>query len=113
VGKDVERNILYVDQGSDSPWLQSTSLRSEPAHWVAGQASATRFGCSAQTRYRQPDEACEVCVRDDGGVEVRFVRSQRAVTPGQSLVLYDGDICLGGGVIERSDAPALAIGTAA
>ena len=52
-------------------------------------------------------------VREDGGVEVRFARPQRAVTPGQSLVLYHGDACLGGGVIERSDAPALAIGTAA
>jgi tRNA-specific 2-thiouridylase len=113
VGKDVARNILYVDQGHDSPWLQSRTLWSEPAHWIAGAPPATRFACTAQTRYRQPDEACEVRIRDDGGVEVRFARAQRAVTPGQSLVLYDGDVCLGGGVIERTDAPVLAADAAA
>ena len=105
VGKDVGRNILYVDQGSDSPWLQSTALRSETAHWIAGSAPAMRFACSAQTRYRQQAEACEVEVCDDGSVTVRFVRGQRAVTPGQSLVLYAGDVCLGGAVIAATDAP--------
>jgi tRNA-specific 2-thiouridylase len=104
VGKDVDRNILYVDQGHDSPWLQSRELRSEAAHWIAGAPPATRFACTAQTRYRQPDEACEVEVLDDGGVRVRFERAQRAVTPGQSLVLYDGDVCLGGAVILSTDA---------
>jgi tRNA-specific 2-thiouridylase len=113
VGKDVAGNVLYVDQGHDSPWLQSRALWSEPVHWIAGMPPATRFACTAQTRYRQPDEACDVLVRDDGGVEVRFARGQRAATPGQSLVLYDGDACLGGGVIERTDAPALATGAAA
>ena len=113
VGKDVADNILYVDQGHDSPWLQSRMLWSEPVHWIAGAPPAARFSCTAQSRYRQPDEDCEVRVREDGGVEVRFARPQRAVTPGQSLVLYHGEVCLGGGVIERSDAPALAIGTAA
>jgi tRNA-specific 2-thiouridylase len=113
VGKDVADNVLYVDQGHDSPWLQSRKLWSEPVHWIAGTPPAARFACTAQTRYRQPDEDCEVLVRDDGGVEVRFARAQRAVTPGQSLVLYAGDTCLGGGVIERSDAPALATGAAA
>jgi len=104
VGKDIDRNILYVDQGHDSPWLQSRELRSEPAHWIAGTPPATRFACTAQTRYRQPDEACEVEVLDDGGVRVRFERTQRAVTPGQSLVLYHGDECLGGAVILSTDA---------
>ena len=113
VGKDVGRNILYVDQGHDSPWLQSRLLWSGPVHWIAGAPPAARFGCTAQTRYRQPDEDCEVEVRGDGTVEVRFARPQRAVTPGQSLVLYAGDACLGGGVIERTDAPALAAGAAA
>ena len=113
VGKDIANNILYVDQGHDGPWLQSRTLWSEPVHWIAGAPPATRFSCTAQTRYRQPDEECEVRVREDGGVEVRFARAQRAVTPGQSLVLYAGDACLGGGVIERTDAPALATGAAA
>ncbi|WP_330946782.1 tRNA 2-thiouridine(34) synthase MnmA [Thermomonas sp. LB-4] len=105
VAKDVERNILYVDQGHDSPWLQSRALRSEAAHWIAGQPPAARFACTAQTRYRQPDEACEVEVLEDGTLAVRFDHPQRAVTPGQSVVLYDGDHCLGGAVIAATDAP--------
>ena len=105
VGKDVERNILYVDQGHDSPWLQSQSLRTEAAHWIAGTPPANRFTCTAQTRYRQQDQACEVAVQDDGTLAVRFAHGQRAVTPGQSLVLYAGDNCLGGAVIESTDAP--------
>ncbi|MEO6137868.1 MAG: tRNA 2-thiouridine(34) synthase MnmA [Luteimonas sp.] len=105
VGKDIGRNILYVEQGLESPWLQSTTLRSETAHWITGSAPSRRFACSAQTRYRQKDEACEVQVGDDGHLDVRFTRAQRAVTPGQSLVLYDGEICLGGAVIAATNAP--------
>ena len=108
VGKDVERNLLYVDQGHDSRWLQSRSLRTETMHWISGHAPASHFSCTAQTRYRQPDEDCEVDVNDDGSVTVRFARPQRAVTPGQSLVLYDGDACLGGAVILHTDAPVIA-----
>ncbi|HRO63785.1 tRNA 2-thiouridine(34) synthase MnmA [Thermomonas sp.] len=106
VGKDVERNVLYVDQGHDSPWLLSRSLRTGVAHWVAGAAPSRRFSCTAQTRYRQPDQACEVEVQDDGTLTVRFTQPQRAVTPGQALVLYAGDNCLGGAVIASTDAPA-------
>ncbi|WP_245625456.1 tRNA 2-thiouridine(34) synthase MnmA [Stenotrophomonas daejeonensis] len=105
VGKDVARNILYVDQGHDSPYLQSHWLRSEAMHWIAGAPPAAAFECTAQTRYRQPDEPCTVNVRDDGTLEVRFAHAQRAVTPGQSLVLYDGMECLGGAVIAATDAP--------
>jgi tRNA-specific 2-thiouridylase len=105
VGKDVARNVLYVDQGTDSPWLQSSTLCSEPAHWIAGSPPAGTFECTAQTRYRQQDQACEVRVRDDGTLGVRFPQAQRAVTPGQSVVLYSGDECLGGAVITATDAP--------
>ena len=105
VGKDIERNVLHVDQGHDSPWLRSTTLCSEPAHWIAGQPPAQRFRGTAQTRYRQPDQACEVEVLDDGSLSVRFEHPQRAVTPGQSLVLYDGEVCLGGAIILATDAP--------
>ena len=105
VGKDVARNILYVEQGHDSPWLQSNRLRSETMHWISGETRPTSFQCLAQTRYRQPAEACTVIPRDDGSVDVQFARPQRAVTPGQSLVLYDGDECLGGAVISATDAP--------
>ncbi len=105
VGKRVADNTLIVDQGTDSPYLFSNRLWSERAHWIAGTAPATRFACSAQTRYRQQDEACEVEVRGDGTLAVVFERPQRAVTPGQSLVLYDGEVCLGGAVIAATDAP--------
>ncbi|MEG8174120.1 tRNA 2-thiouridine(34) synthase MnmA [Xanthomonas hortorum pv. gardneri] len=105
VGKDVASNVLYVDQDRDSPLLQSHWLQSEQPHWVTGAPPARSFSCTAQTRYRQPDEPCTVEVRDDGSVQVRFERPQRAVTPGQSLVLYDGEECLGGAVIAATDAP--------
>jgi tRNA-specific 2-thiouridylase len=104
VGKDVAGNVLLVDQGHDSPWLQSTRLDSEPAHWVAGAPPAPEFRCTAKTRYRQADEACTVAIAADGGAEVRFDRPQRAVTPGQSVVFYRADECLGGAVILRTDA---------
>ena len=105
VGKDVPANVLYVDQGHDAPWLLSSRLQSESAHWIAGDPPASRFSCTAQTRYRQPDQDCEVQVLDNGSLSVRFREPQRAVTPGQSLVLYDGDTCLGGAVIASTDAP--------
>jgi tRNA-specific 2-thiouridylase len=105
VGKRVADNTLIVDQGTDSPYLFSQRLWSERAHWIAGAAPSMRFNCSAQTRYRQQDEACAVEVREDGTLAVSFERPQRAVTPGQSLVLYNGDICLGGAVIAATDGP--------
>ncbi|NZA27930.1 tRNA 2-thiouridine(34) synthase MnmA [Luteimonas sp. SJ-92] len=107
VGKDVAGNVLFVDQDHDSAWLMSTRTRTAPAHWVAGAAPAARFECAAQSRYRQAAEPCAVVVDGDGRLEARFARPQRAVTPGQSLVLYDGEVCLGGAVIDWTDAPAV------
>ncbi|MGY3264826.1 tRNA 2-thiouridine(34) synthase MnmA [Lysobacter sp. HA35] len=105
VGKDVATNVLYVEQGIDNPWLMSTRLTTEAAHWISGAPPAGEFECAAQTRYRQNDEPCRVVVRANGALDVVFQRPQRAVTPGQSLVLYDGDECLGGAVIDTTDAP--------
>lgn len=106
VDKDIAANVLIVDQGVDSPLLMSRSLWSEPAHWIAGAPQAAEFDCLAQTRYRQQAQACRVRVDPrDGGLQVRFAVEQRAVTPGQSVVLYDGETCLGGAVIARTDAP--------
>ena len=105
VAKDVAGNVLVVDQGSDSRYLMSHALRSEPAHWIAGAPPARCFDCTAQTRYRQREEPCEVTVQDDGSLDVRFALPQRAVTPGQSLVLYSDAVCLGGAVILSTDAP--------
>jgi tRNA-specific 2-thiouridylase len=104
VGKDVAANVLYVAQGGENHWLYSQRLQSETPTWVDGAAPSAHFRCTARTRYRQSDQACEVSVLD-AGLEVRFDEPQRAVTPGQSVVLYDGEVCLGGAVIAATDAP--------
>ncbi|GAB2794859.1 tRNA 2-thiouridine(34) synthase MnmA [Halomonas shantousis] len=101
-GKDLERNVLIAVQGKHHDLLYSDSLATEAMDWVAGEAPAPEAQLTAKTRYRQSDVPCRMRVRDDGGVDVLFDRPQRAVTPGQSLVLYDGDICLGGGVIRET-----------
>ena len=105
VGKDVEANVLFVDQGGDSGWLMSRRLDSEPAHWIAGTPPGRTFECTAKVRYRQSDQACTVTVNTDESVSVLFHTPQRAVTPGQSVVFYSGEVCLGGAVILRTDAP--------
>jgi tRNA-specific 2-thiouridylase len=106
VHKDVARNVLVVDQGVDSPLLMSRTLWSKPAHWVGGAPPAAQFDCTAQTRYRQQAAPCRVELDPHtGALCVRFADDQRAVAPGQSVVLYDGDECLGGAVIATTDAP--------
>jgi tRNA-specific 2-thiouridylase len=97
--KDAGRNALVVVQGQDHPLLMSQTLVTGRAHWLA-PPSADRFRCAAKIRYRQTDQPCEVGVRDDGGLELRFDAPQRAATPGQFAVLYDGERCLGGAAIE-------------
>ncbi|HET7662220.1 MAG TPA: tRNA 2-thiouridine(34) synthase MnmA [Rhodanobacteraceae bacterium] len=104
VGKNVAANILYVAQGGDNHWLQSRRLTASELTWVDGAAPGETFRCTAKVRYRQPDQSCTVRVTDAGG-EVAFDVPQRAVTPGQSVVFYRDEACLGGGVIEATDAP--------
>jgi tRNA-uridine 2-sulfurtransferase len=104
VGKDVPANMLYVAQGGENRWLYSQRLQTEMPNWIAGAAPAPYFRCTARSRYRQLDQACVVTVHNDG-LEVRFDEPQRAVTPGQSVVFYDGEVCLGGAVIAATDAP--------
>ena len=106
VGKDVATNVVYVDQGHASPWLQSHSLSASGTHWIAGISQAVSFDCTAMTRYRQPPQACHVEV-DGDRCAVRFGATQRAVAPGQSVVFYRGDECLGGALIDTTDAPSI------
>ncbi|MDX3896089.1 tRNA 2-thiouridine(34) synthase MnmA [Pusillimonas sp.] len=97
--KDIESNTLYVVQGHDHPWLLSGSLRAQDASWISGSPPPAG-DYAAKTRYRQPDARCRLDeTTPEGGFSLSFDEQQWAVTPGQSAVLYDGDICLGGGII--------------
>jgi tRNA-specific 2-thiouridylase len=96
--KDMEKNTLWVVQGHDHPWLQSLQLDAQDASWIAGQAPAPG-GYSSKTRYRQADAPCTLAPEANGAFHLDFGAPQWAVTPGQSAVLYDGEVCLGGGVI--------------
>jgi len=97
VRKDLESNTLYVSNGECSE-LFSGGLCVKNFNWIAGKPPAAKFKCMAKTRYRQPDQGCTAEV-NPGEVRVTFDKPQRAVTPGQWVVLYDGEVCLGGGEI--------------
>ena len=99
--KDLERNVLIVGQGNDHPWLFSSALACSSIYWVNPLDVAEPLRLTAKVRYRQPDQACTL-ERTADGYLIRFDEPQRAVTPGQSVVLYQDDVCLGGGVIEQA-----------
>ena len=99
-GKDLEKNELIVVQGHDHPLLLSSRLRAEDLAWVSGRGLHSGAAYSAKTRYRQADAACHVATSSPGALDVEFDAPQWAVTPGQSVVLYNGEACLGGGVIQ-------------
>jgi len=101
VDKDVEQNILYVEQGVNHPRLWSDGLFATDLHWVKEQAPGTTFTCKAKFRYRQPDQDVTVIMRSDTTCDVIFATAQKAVTPGQAVVFYDGELCLGGGTIDK------------
>ena len=100
--KDMATNTLYAVQGHDHPWLLSQTLQADQLSWCAGHppmAATSSAGFTAKTRYRQADAPCTPSLRADGTLQLDFAESQWAVTPGQSAVLYDGEVCLGGGII--------------
>jgi tRNA-specific 2-thiouridylase len=99
-GKDVADNALIVVQGHAHPLLYRTDVDAVDMHWIAGESPRWPARLAAKTRYRMPDAACGVSANDRGGVTAVFDARQWAPTPGQYLVLYDGDVCLGGGVID-------------
>jgi tRNA-uridine 2-sulfurtransferase len=107
--KDMEKNTLWVVQGHDHPWLQSHALTADNLSWVAGQAPITTDAAASlnsKTRYRQADAPCTLvnCDMAANTFELTFPQPQWAVTPGQSAVLYDGEVCLGGGIINLAKA---------
>ncbi len=101
--KDMASNTLWVVQGHEHPWLLSHHLSAQDLSWVAGHAPAST-ALAAKTRYRQSDASCQVVSVDDQRLALQFDPAQWAVTPGQSAVLYDGEVCLGGGVIDHASA---------
>jgi len=102
--KDIDKNTLYVVQGHGHPWLQQHTLVADDLSWVDGRGPAlAQAGVGAKTRYRQADAPCEVTSVDAKTLQLRFPEAQWAVTPGQSAVLYQGDVCLGGGVIASAE----------
>jgi tRNA-uridine 2-sulfurtransferase len=100
IEKDLKNNILYVNQGEHER-LFSNSLITHDMHWINGEPQNKEFDCTAKFRHRQPDQKVRVQILDNGYVKVIFDKKQRAITPGQWAVLYEGDICLGGGVIDE------------
>ncbi|WP_281351672.1 tRNA 2-thiouridine(34) synthase MnmA [Alkalicoccus luteus] len=101
VDKDLERNVLIVGQGYHHPLLYSEALKAESVNWISGAAPSESFSCTAKFRYRQEDKPVTVTVNEDGSADVTFAEPERAVTPGQYVVFYDGDVCLGGGTIDQ------------
>lgn len=99
--KDIKENTLYVVQGHDHPWLQSMTLKASDPNWILGTPPAAGSQLSVKTRYRMPDEPCEIISANENSLFLASKEPMWAVTPGQSAVLYDGDVCLGGAVIDK------------
>ncbi|QKY69545.1 tRNA 2-thiouridine(34) synthase MnmA [Lentibacillus sp. CBA3610] len=100
VGKNLKDNILYVGQGFDNDKLYSDGLIASDVNWI-NPTPGESFTCTAKFRYRQQDNEVTVTKMEDGNVHVEFHERQRAITPGQAVVFYDGDVCLGGGTIDE------------
>jgi len=101
-GKDMQNNVLIVVQGHDHPSLLSDGLVAGQLHWISDKLPRTNWVYAAKTRYRQADAPCEIDAVDDQQATVRFGQKQWAVTPGQSVVVYESNVCLGGGIIEAA-----------
>ncbi len=102
-GKDMQHNRLIVVQGHDHPLLLNPQLDALEMHWISGHAPDTTKGYAAKTRYRQQDAACRIVLNAQDTAHFTFDEAQWAVTPGQSVVVYDGEICLGGGIIKTAE----------
>jgi len=101
IGKDLERNVLYVGQGFHNEKLYSNSIIATNVSWVSNNEKPVEFECTAKFRYRQEDNSVIVRLLEGNRAEVQFKEPIRAVTPGQAVVFYNGDECLGGGTIDE------------
>ena len=95
----MQRNVLIVVQGHDHPLLFNDGLQASQLHWISGNNPETHWVYAAKTRYRQPDAPCEIDQLENDRVEIHFGQKQWAITPGQSVVVYESNVCLGGGII--------------
>ena len=98
--KDLKTNTLWVVQGHDHPWLKTDALRAVHTSWVAGTPPRPEDAVTVKTRYRAPDGSCRIAAAAGDTIDLIFPEPQWAATPGQSAVLYQGDVCLGGGFID-------------
>ena len=101
--KDMANNRLIVVQGHDHPALLAPRLTALDSHWISGTAPLLEHPYAAKTRYRQADAPCHFTGISDAQCTLAFDQAQWAVTPGQSVVIYDGEICLGGAIIEQGN----------
>ena len=102
VGKDIDRGVVFVEQGADHPALYCDELVATQLSWIAGKPPSLPYSCHSKIRYRQTDQPCTIQTIEEGCAWITFSQPQRAVTPGQSIVFYDGPICLGGGIIQQA-----------
>lgn len=102
VGKDMDRRIVFIEQGADHPSLYSDELVASELTWVGENPPLLPLICHSKIRYRQEDQKCVIEKIEDGKAYISFPNPQRAVTPGQSIVFYNGPYCLGGGVIQQA-----------
>ncbi len=103
IAKDHEKNQLIVGQSNHQSLIMGHQLQADQVNWISGHAPEFPLSCQAKIRYRQPDQDCTVSISDAGQLRVHFEQAQRAITPGQSVVFYQDEICLGGAVITDSD----------
>ena len=102
VEKQLDSNTLLVAQGHNHPAIFAKGLNAVDCHWITRQPTEKQFSCTARTRHRQKDEPCKVQVNEDDTCKVMFDQPMRAIAPGQYVVFYDDEVCLGGGVIESA-----------
>ena len=93
------RHSRLIEQGDDHPSLYKSTLNASELSWVAGSPPLLPYACAAKVRYRQPEQPCIIEKIEAGKAHIRFLEPQRAVTSRQSIVFYQGDVCLGGGMI--------------